>query len=107
MYELFTAVFFFFLFFLFFLLFCFSAFLFTVACPHFLFFFQNASCDDTRLLGVGLIHGRHSERHFGFGSSVVLYDSEFRACWRWDGSFDLFNSPLVTSWFSVFNSFSV
>lgn len=65
--------------------------------PPFPFLFQNESCDDPWFLGVGLIHGRHSERHFVFGSSVVLYDSEFSGMLALDGSFDLFNSPLVTS----------
>lgn len=69
MYELFTAVF--------------LLFVFTVPCLHFLFFSKTHPAMTPRLLGVGLIPGRHSERHFVFGSSVVLYDSEFRACWRW------------------------
>lgn len=60
--------------------FCFS---FHCSMSPFPFLSQNASCEGPRFLGVGLIHGRHSERHFVFGSSVVLYDSEFRACWRW------------------------
>lgn len=53
-------------------------------------------------LRVSLIHGRHSERPFVFGSSVVMYDSEFRACWRWK-DLCLFNSPLVASWFCLFS----
>lgn len=72
MYELFTAVF---------------ALLFTFPCLHFPFSKTHPAM--ALISGTVLIHGRHSERHllvfffFFFGSSVVLYDSEFRACWRW------------------------
>lgn len=66
MYELFTAVF---------------AFLFTVSCLYSLF--PKRILRWPLFLGVISIHGRHSERHLFFDSSVVLYDSEFRACWRW------------------------
>lgn len=75
----------------------FFAFLFTVPCVHFLFFSKTHPAMAPGFLGVGLIHGRHSERHFVFGSSVVLYDSEFSGMLALGGSFDLFNSPLVTS----------
>ena len=84
MYELFTAVF---------------AFLFTVACLYSLF--------PKRILrwplfwGVISIHGRHSERYLLF-SVLALYCMTLNFGHVGVGRiFDLFNSPLVASWFSL------